>query len=77
MKLMFTGIFLSAAAAPASLLMGGLALRHMLGGIPNALQVASNTAGILLGVGFFIFMSGLAMRAKPQSVTEAGETQNP
>jgi hypothetical protein len=76
MKLMFTGIFVAASAAPASLFMGGFALRHMLGGIPNAFQVASNTAAILLGLAFFIFMSGLAMRSKPKAVTEIGQVQS-
>lgn len=69
MKIMFAAIFLAASAAPASLAAGFYTFRHLRGGIPVAMDVSTAVAVVLLGLAFFVFMSGLVAkgetRAKP------------
>jgi hypothetical protein len=62
MKKMFAGIFLAASAAPMALIVGFFAFRHLLGGFPNAVQVAATTAGCVLALGLFVFMAGLVTK---------------
>lgn len=63
MKRIFAGIFLAASAAPMAMFVGFFAFRSMRGGIPNALDMAGNTAACLVGLGLFVFMSGLVAKA--------------
>jgi len=66
MKRMFAGLFLAVSAAPMALIAGSFAFRRVYGvSFPDAIDVATNTAAVLLGLGFFVFMSGLV--AKPKS----------
>lgn len=70
MKRMFAGLFLAASAAPMAFLVGGFAFRHVFGtGLHGAIDVAANTAMCMLGLGLFVFMSGLA--AKPATASKA------
>lgn len=63
MKRIFAGIFLAASAAPMAFIVGGFAFRHLLGtGLHGAIDVATNTAMCMLGLGFFVFMSGLVSK---------------
>lgn len=79
MKLMFTGIFLAASAAPASLAAGFYTFRHLRGGVPGAMDMSTFVAVVLLGLAFFVFASGLVSkgetRAKPVSNGQGWETQ--
>lgn len=63
MKRMFVGIFLAASAAPIAMFVGFFVFRSMRGGIPNALDMAGGTAACLVGLGLFVFMSGLVAKA--------------
>lgn len=60
MKKMLFGLFVAVSAAPAALIFGMFAFNHMLGGLRNAFEMAAGLAGCMLGLGFFIFMAGLA-----------------
>lgn len=62
MKRIFAGIFLAASAAPLAMFVGFFAFRSMRGGIPNALDMAASTAACLVGLGLFMFMSGLVSK---------------
>lgn len=64
MKLALTGIFLASSAAPAALVAGFYAFRHLRWGIPGSIDVSSTTAAILLALAFFVFFSGLALKSK-------------
>lgn len=76
MKLMFTGVFLAASAAPMAIFVGFFAFRSMHGGIPNALDMAGNTAACLVGLGLFIFMSGLMSKSDTALKAPAAGTRN-
>lgn len=65
MKIMLTGIFLAASAAPASIASGFYAFRSFRGGFPAAIETSASVSVVLLGLAFFVFMSGLV--AKPKS----------
>lgn len=71
MKLMFTGIFIAASATPVSLAASFYAFRNLRSGIPGAMDMFTFVAVVLLGLAFFVFMSGLVVkgdtRAKPVS----------
>ncbi|WP_325437976.1 hypothetical protein [Pseudomonas nitroreducens] len=73
MKKMFAGIFIAASAAPLALILGGLAFRHMLGGFPNAMDVAINTAACVLGGGLFVFMAGLVSKGEMPKPVSNGD----
>lgn len=76
MKLMFTGIFLAASAAPMAMFVGFFAFRSMRGGIPNALDMAGNTAACLVGLGLFMFLSGLMSKSDATQKAPAESAQN-
>lgn len=79
MKLIFTGIFIAASAAPASIAAGFYTFRHLRGGIPGAMDMSTAVAVVLLGLAFFVFMGGLVVkgetRGKPVSNGEGWEKQ--
>lgn len=68
MKLMFTGIFIAAAAAPVSLVVGSYTFSRFHAGIPLAIELAATTSAVFLGLATFVFLGGLATKAKVQPV---------
>lgn len=67
MKLMFTGIFIAAAAAPASIAAGFYSFRYLRGGIPGAMDMSISVAVVLLGLAFFVLMSGLVAKGETRA----------
>lgn len=76
MKRMFFGLFLAASAAPMAIFVGFFAFRSMHGGIPNALDMAGNTAASLVGLGLFIFILGLMSEPDTTPKAPAAGTRN-
>ncbi|WP_107329665.1 hypothetical protein [Metapseudomonas otitidis] len=68
MKLMFTGIFLTASAAPAALAVGFYSFSRFNAGLPGAIELAATTSAFLLGVATFVFLGGLVTKAKVHPV---------
>lgn len=71
MKLMLTGIFIAAAAAPASLAVGFYSFSRFHAGMPGAIELAATTSAFLLGVATFVFLGGLVTKAKVHPVPVA------
>lgn len=67
MKLVLAGIFIAASAAPASLAAGFYAFRNLRSGIPGAMDMATFVAVVLLGLAFFVFVSGLAAKGETRT----------
>lgn len=71
MKRMFAGLFLAVSAAPMALIAGSFAFRKVYGvSFPDAMDIATNTAAVLLGLAFFVFMSGLVAKPKAEGTTQ-------
>ncbi len=62
MKLILTGVFIAASAAPASLVAGFYSFKHVRGGVPVAMDMSISVAVVLLGLALFVFMSGLVAK---------------
>ena len=71
MKLMFTGTFIAAAAAPASLIVGFYSFSRFHAGMPGAIELAATTSALLLGIATFVFLGGLVTKAKVHPVPVA------
>ncbi|NMY43190.1 hypothetical protein HBN76_17875 [Pseudomonas sp. WS 5013] len=71
MKIMLTGIFLAASAAPASIAAGFYAFKGLRGGFPAAIETSATVAAVLLGLAFFVFMSGLVAKPKNEGIAQA------
>jgi hypothetical protein len=64
---MFAGLFLAVSAVPMALIVGSFAFRRVYGvNLPSAIDVGTNTAAVLLGLAFFVFMSGLVAKPKAE-----------
>lgn len=68
MKLMLTGVFIAAAAAPVSLVVGFYAFSRFQSGMPVAIELAATTSALLLGLACFTFMGGLVKKVKVHPV---------
>lgn len=68
MKLMLTGIFIAAAAAPASLAVGFYTFSRFHAGMPGAIELASTTSAVFLGLATFVFLGGLVTKVRVQPV---------
>ncbi|HCW0277744.1 TPA: hypothetical protein OW396_003662 [Pseudomonas aeruginosa] len=60
MKRMYFGLFLAVSALPMALIAGVLTYQARFASLPGALEAAAITASVALGVGFFVFMAGIA-----------------
>lgn len=64
-KKLYAGLFLASSSLPLGFIVGSLAFQYLPGAtLPETIHVAVKVTASLLGLGLFVFMSGLVTKAE-------------